>query len=287
VFIQDRTVIEDTGSTVDVIRRGWRLYNYPERLAYSATPPDFGALIIQRRRWSNGGLIILSDLIRYLWASGRPARLFPEAAMRAYYLCSPAMASFALLTLLIYRFDDSFANAWLPLAALPYYVLYGRDMRFAGYRWSDLFRVYALNLLLLPVNAAGVLLSLRQLVTGRKAPFGRTPKVQSRTAVPPAYALFHATLLLYLVGTSVVDLVQGLYSHAGFALASSAFLAYAIGAFVGWRESCSDLIESIARPGQVAPASLVSETRIVDALPVAVAARQLEAPLAPRMQERS
>ena len=33
-------MIEDTESTVDLIDRGWRLYNYPDRLAYSATPPD-------------------------------------------------------------------------------------------------------------------------------------------------------------------------------------------------------------------------------------------------------
>ena len=58
-YIQDRTVIEDTESSVDLIARGWRLVNYPERLSYSATPPDFGALVIQRRRWANGGLIIL------------------------------------------------------------------------------------------------------------------------------------------------------------------------------------------------------------------------------------
>src|SRR5438034_6621891 len=38
----------------DLIDRGWQLYNYQERLAFSATPPDFGALIVQRRRWANG-----------------------------------------------------------------------------------------------------------------------------------------------------------------------------------------------------------------------------------------
>jgi len=52
-YIQDRTVIEDTESSVDLVERGWRLYNYPERMAYSATPPDFGSLLIQRRRWVN------------------------------------------------------------------------------------------------------------------------------------------------------------------------------------------------------------------------------------------
>ena len=41
---------------------GWRLFNYPERLSYSATPPDFGSLCIQRRRWANGGLLILPKL---------------------------------------------------------------------------------------------------------------------------------------------------------------------------------------------------------------------------------
>ena len=40
VFIHDRTIIEDTELTVDLISRGWTLYNYPAHLAYSATPPD-------------------------------------------------------------------------------------------------------------------------------------------------------------------------------------------------------------------------------------------------------
>ena len=66
-YIQDRTVIEDTESSIDLVDRDWTLFNYPERLAYSATPPDFGALLIQRRRWANGGLIILPKLLRYLF----------------------------------------------------------------------------------------------------------------------------------------------------------------------------------------------------------------------------
>lgn len=38
-YVQDRTVIEDTESSIDLIAHGWSLYNYPERLSYSATPP--------------------------------------------------------------------------------------------------------------------------------------------------------------------------------------------------------------------------------------------------------
>ena len=68
------TLIEDTESSVDLAARGWRLENYPERLAFSATPPDFGALLIQRRRWANGGLLILPKLLRYV--AGRAPRAY-------------------------------------------------------------------------------------------------------------------------------------------------------------------------------------------------------------------
>jgi hypothetical protein len=46
-FIADRTVIEDTESSVDLMARGWGLFNYPQRLSYSAT------LRISVRRWFN------------------------------------------------------------------------------------------------------------------------------------------------------------------------------------------------------------------------------------------
>ena len=49
-YISDRTVIEDTESTLDLTAKGWTVENYPERLAYSASPPDFGSLCIQRQR---------------------------------------------------------------------------------------------------------------------------------------------------------------------------------------------------------------------------------------------
>ena len=34
-YIQDRTVIEDTESSVDLVHRGWGLFNYPARLSYA------------------------------------------------------------------------------------------------------------------------------------------------------------------------------------------------------------------------------------------------------------
>ena len=246
-FIQDRTVIEDTGSTVDLIRRGWKLFNYPERLAYSATPPDFGALIIQRRRWSNGGLIILGDLIRHLRENreaGTPQGLI-GALMRCYYLCSPAVGSLGLLAILLYPWNDGLTSAWLPLSAAPYYFLYGRDLRFAGYRWRDLIRVYALNLILLPVNLAGVLRSLEQAATGRKAAFGRTPKIENRTASPPIHILFQWAVLFYLLVSVMVDFEVMRYANALFSLANAAVYVYAITHFLGWRESWLDVAEGL------------------------------------------
>src|SRR5438132_1527835 len=98
VYVRDRTLNEDTDTTVDLIRKGWTVYNYPERLAYSATPPDFGALLIQRRRWATGGLLILPNVFRYLRA--RPSlRRFCEAVIRTQYILSPPLGRMSGLAL--------------------------------------------------------------------------------------------------------------------------------------------------------------------------------------------
>ena len=240
-FIQDRTVIEDTESTVDLIARGWQLHNYPERLAFSATPQDFGSLIIQRRRWANGGLLILPKLIGYL--SRRPG-LFTavrEGFMRCHYLASLTVVNAGLLLLLALPFDDSRGGAWIPLAALPYFSLYARDLRLSGYRPADVLRVFALNLLLIPVNLGGVLLSIRQAWTKKKSPFGRTPKVQGRTASPPHYLVAEAVILTGWLLGSILELAQGRFLHAWFVFANAALLTYAVIRFIGLRDGWADL----------------------------------------------
>ena len=73
---------------------GWTLFNYPERLSYSATPPDFGSLCIQRRRWANGGLLILPKLRRQAQARRRMGQRprFGELFLRWNYMASIAWA---------------------------------------------------------------------------------------------------------------------------------------------------------------------------------------------------
>ena len=241
-YIQDRTVIEDTESTIDLIDKGWSLYNYPERLSYSATPADFGALVVQRSRWANGGLIILPKLLRYLVHGPRNLHKLREGFFRIHYLTSIAGVNVGLLALLTYRFPDSFQSEWLPLSALPYYFLYSRDLAFAGYRRAvDLFRVYALNLLLLPVNIGGVLRSIRQAFRDEKLPFRRTPKISRRTRTPAIYIAALYGIMAYCFLGAAIDALNARWAHAEFALVNAGLFYYAVGRFIGWRESIDDL----------------------------------------------
>jgi cellulose synthase/poly-beta-1,6-N-acetylglucosamine synthase-like glycosyltransferase len=265
-YIQDRTVIEDTESTVDLIDRGWRLYNYPERLAYSATPADFGALVVQRARWANGGLIILPKLIRYLLSGPGRLQKLREGFFRVHYLTSIAGVNLGLLAVLGYPFPDTLQSPWLPLTALPYYALYARDLRFSGYtKGGDLLRVYVLNLLLLPINIGGVLRSLHQAARGHRIPFLRTPKIGGRTRVPARYiAALFAIVGVCLFG-GLQDLLDGNGAHSTFAFANGALFLYGIGTFIGFRFAWDDLHHGIddalrkLRPEPVAERTSVLE----------------------------
>jgi cellulose synthase/poly-beta-1,6-N-acetylglucosamine synthase-like glycosyltransferase len=240
-FIQDRTVIEDTESSVDLVGNGWRLYNYPERLAYSATPPDFGSLLIQRRRWANGGLIILPKFIRYITSQGYiPCRL-THGFLGGHYLTSLAGVNLGFMALLMWPFDEAMRTLWLPLATLPYFMLYTRDLTETGYNYSDVFRVYALNLLLVPVNLGGVFKSLQQIITGKRTAFSRTPKVAGRTAIPLLYLIAVYGCMLYCLISLTADLHAGRTAHAIFAAVNASILWYAISKFIGFRETLQDM----------------------------------------------
>jgi cellulose synthase/poly-beta-1,6-N-acetylglucosamine synthase-like glycosyltransferase len=231
-YIQDRTVIEDTESSIDLVKKGWSLYNYPERLAFSATPNDYGSLIIQRRRWANGGLIILPKLLKYLLV--RPSlKKIPEGFMRVHYLVSIALVNISLVIMLFVPLEGIGFSIWVPLTALPYFYLYYRDLRSLGYNFVDWLRVYALNLLLVPINLGGVLKSLQQMVTRKKIPFGRTPKVDSRTAAPILYYTLTYGLVVYCLYLATVDIANGDYLYAALIGLNSIFLGYALIAMVG------------------------------------------------------
>jgi hypothetical protein len=161
--------------------------------------------------------------------------------MRIHYLISLAAVSIGVLTLFYYPFDQSIATIWLPLTALSYFIFYARDLSLIGYRWTDMMRVYALNLVLIPVILEGVMKSIQQMWSGRKTPFGRTPKVTDRTSAP---ALSMACELAILCGcflTFSIDAVDGRYWHALFSLLNGALFGYAIYEFIGFKEALTDL----------------------------------------------
>jgi cellulose synthase (UDP-forming) len=240
-YIQDRTVIEDTESSIDLVVRGWSLYNLPERLSYSATPADFGSLLIQRRRWANGGLIILPKLLRHLGRTPHRLRTWVEGFMRVNYLTSIAGTNLGLVLILTFPANDYLSIVWLPLTALPYYWMYGRDMILAGYRVLDLFRVYALNFMLIPVNLGGVFKSIQQGVTGKQIPFSRTPKVRGRTAAPAGYILAGYALMLFCFSRGLWEVLGDRWLPASFFVGSALVLLYAIAAFIGFQASWEDL----------------------------------------------
>jgi cellulose synthase (UDP-forming) len=242
-YIQDRTVIEDTESSVDIAATGWELVNYPERLSYSATPPDFGSLVVQRRRWANGGLLIFPKFWRQRRPrarDGNPIRL-GELCLRLNYMASIAWASLGLLLLLFYPYDGRLLSPLVVGAALPYFIAMASDLRLCGHRYLDVFRIYGFNLVLLPVNLAGVLKSIQQAFTGEKIPFARTPKVRQRTAAPALYVLVPYLIVLYSLLTAWRSYHHGDWGNFAFAVFNAVLAAGAIRAYIGLANSLVDL----------------------------------------------
>jgi cellulose synthase/poly-beta-1,6-N-acetylglucosamine synthase-like glycosyltransferase len=277
-FISDRTVIEDTESTIDLAAGGWTLHNYPERLAYSATPPDFGSLCIQRHRWSNGGLLIIPKLVRCIGRRrARGERTGPaELLLRMNYMASTFWSSLSVLMLMLFRFDGHLLSPLTYIVAVPYFLAMALDLRYCGYKATDALRIYGFNLLLLPVNLAGSLSSVVQALTSSKGRFLRTPKVRNRT-VP---GFIYVVLPYVLVGISLWTLRgayrSGQWADSVFAALNAVLAAYAIVAFVGVRTSLADIWTNIVswlykpdsyRPvpsRRVAPSSLQPAAQLSD-----------------------
>lgn len=241
-YIQDRTVIEDTESTVDLLAKGWSLHNHPERLAYSATPPDFGSLVIQRARWANGGLIILPKLLSFLRHTPKQARTIPQAMLQIHYLSSLAFGPLSVLLLLAIPFSSELMTPWMLIAALPYFALYTRDLANMGYRpFRDLFRVYALNLLLIPIHLTGAVTSMQQAIAGTKIPFRRTPKISGRTRTAGLDLALQLGMALSSLALGLYYVSQSRWMAGAFPLANAGLLIYGIRQFIGFAEMQQDL----------------------------------------------
>ena len=268
-YIQDRTVIEDTESTIDLGVHGWSLFNYPERLAYSATPPDFGSLCIQRQRWANGGLLILSrlkDQFRAKAARGQKNR-FGELFLRVNYMASIFWSSVCLVVMLVYPFNADLLNPILLLVSVPYFLMMSADLKASGYKRLDVLRVYGFNLILLPVNLSGSFASLLQLLTGEKSAFKRTPKVRDRTTAATSYLIAPLALIALCAWTVVRDVQLQRWDNLVFAGLNLTLTVYAMVAYVGIGNTVVDLLTHLrnwlyrpARPSKRAAAARPAAT---------------------------
>ncbi len=259
-YISDRTVIEDTESTIDLAANGWILHNYPERLAYSATPPDFGSLCIQRNRWANGGLLIIPKLMRCVRRRRERGERtgISELLLRLNYMASVFWSSLFVLCLMVIPFSGHLVSPLTYVIAIPYFLAMAVDLRYCGYKALDALRIYGFNLLLLPVNLAGSLSSVVQALTGSKGRFMRTPKVRNRTVPAFIYVVLPYALVAFSAYTFWRAYNDHQWTSVVFAGVNAILGFYAILAFIGIRHSVADIwinvVSWLYKPQRHAPA---------------------------------
>ena len=78
-------------------------------------------------------------------------------------------------------------------------------------------------------------------------PFGRTPKVEERTASPAWLVLFQIGLMSYCLMSGVFDLLAGEWLDAGFGALNGVILLYGITVFMGWKNVAADLRLALPR----------------------------------------
>ena len=164
-----------------------------------------------------------------------------EIALRTNYMTSIAWASFGLIFLLAYPYDSRLLSPVVVLAAVPYFLCMGFDLRRFGYRFTDIARIYGFNLILLPVNLAGVFKSIEQAITVKKIPFSRTPKVKNRTAAPILYVLAPYAIVVFSLITLWRDAIVGNWGNAAFATFNAFLALTAIIAYIGIKNSIVDV----------------------------------------------
>jgi len=164
-----------------------------------------------------------------------------EVLIRLNYMASIAWASFGLIFLLAYPYDSRLLSPLVLLAALPYFMVQASDLKYCGYKRSDIFRIYGFNLILLPVNLAGVLKSIQQALSGKKIPFARTPKAKNRTAA----SMFYVIVPLLIIGFSILTMYRDInaqnWGNAIFAGFNAFTATWATVAYIGIINSVSDI----------------------------------------------
>jgi cellulose synthase (UDP-forming) len=163
-----------------------------------------------------------------------------EIALRTNYMASIAWASFGLIFLLAYPYDNRLVSPFILVGAVPYFMAMASDLRYCGYKRSDIFRIYGFNLILLPVNLAGVLKSVQQGLTGRKIPFARTPKVKDRTGAPLIYIVSPLIIIAFSLFVAWRSWTEESWWTLGFSGFNAFCTIWAFLAYIGVRGAAVD-----------------------------------------------
>lgn len=115
------------------------------------------------------------------------------------------------------------------------------DLKYCGYKRSDVFRIYGFNLILLPINLAGVLKSLQQALSAKKIPFARTPKVKNRTITPLLYVITPILIVAFSVFTLWRDVNAQNWWNAAFAGFNALVATWAILSYIGFWNMLADI----------------------------------------------
>lgn len=169
----------------------------------------------------------------------KPLRL-AEVMLRMNYMASIAWASFGLIFLLAYPYDNRLVSPFILIGAVPYFLAMASDLHYSGYKRTDIFRIYGFNLILLPVNLAGVLKSMQQGLTGRKIPFARTPKVKNRTSASLLYIVAPVAIVVFSALVAWRSWLDGAWGTLAFSGINALCAAWAILANIGIRGAIVD-----------------------------------------------
>lgn len=222
-----------------LLRHAWRCTCHPERLVWTSAPADMGALAARYRRWHDDGLINLPGLLGVGLRQGWRKPL--AGLLRLHQQISTFGTNLALLAFFSLSLTGAFYNAWLGVAVAGYALVRTREVRRAGYPWSDALRVYALKLLLLPVNLGGTLVSLHRSWIPSAAVGQPCADAAGRAMSNLPYYLAAYGLLIYWFVISAIDLTAGLWAHGLVVALNAALLLYAVASYIGFRDSLEDV----------------------------------------------
>jgi hypothetical protein len=143
--------------------------------------------------------------------------------------------------MLAYPFNGQLLSPFVVLAALPYFFSMANDLKYCGYKRTDVLRIYGFNLILLPVNLAGVLKSLQQALTSKKIPFARTPKVKNRTISPLLYIIAPLLMVAFSVFTFKRDFLAHNWANAAFECFNALTATWALVSYIGIGNAVADI----------------------------------------------